>query len=181
MVEFKQGIRAYLSHEAVCATARLLTAIQPTDPVDLIDSLHIDSISEVFGINKQKLVAGKSTDLNLRLPGIKIRFANSLPSKSLSTYDEVDQYDVSLFGLALTARSLFAAVSEGPNAKIRDISLLHLRLKSASISAKERFGDIADPQAAIDVGIEDVLFWMSSTDITSASLNLKALEIKHEE
>ena len=169
IVQLKQGIRAYCTPEAAYAVARLLTAIQPVDPTDLLDSLHIESISDVFAIKKQMTITGNNTDLSIRIPAIKFRFVNSR--------NELDQYDISIFGLAITARSAFVAADERATTAKREMSLLHARVKSAHISAKERLGDIADLQAAIDGRIEEVIFWMSSTDRISASLNLEAIEI----
>jgi hypothetical protein len=178
IIQLKQGIRAYCTPEAVYAVARLLTAIQPVDPTDLLDSLHIDSISDVFALNKQKIITAKSTDLSIRIPAIKFRFANSSPSKCLAnSRNELDQYDMSIFGLTVTARSAFVATGERATTARRKTSLLHVKVKSAHVSAKERFGNIADPQTVIDGGIEEVIFWMSSTEKISASLNLKAIEI----
>lgn len=178
IIQLKQGVRACCTPEAVYAVARLLTAIQPTNPVDLLDSLHIDSISDVFALNKQKTITGNNTDLNIRIPAIKARFANSSPSKSFtSSRNEIDQYDMSVFGLEFTARSAFVATGERAATAKRETSLLHLKIKSAHISAKERFDDIADPQAAVNAGIEDVVFWMSSSETLSANLNLKTVEI----
>lgn len=178
IVQLEQGIRAFCAPEAVYAVARLLAAIQPVDPADLLDSLHIDSISDVFALNKQKIITGKSTDLSIRIPAIKFRFANSSPSKCLAnSQNELDQYDISIFGLAATARSAFVATGERATTAKRETSLLHVKVKSAHISAKERFGDIADPQAAINGGIGELIFWISSAETISASLNLKAIEI----
>lgn len=178
IVQLKRGIRAYCTPEAVYAVASLLTAIQPIHPTDLLDSLHIESISDVFAINKQKTITGKNTDLSIRIPGINFRFANSSPSKCLSNvHNELDQYDMSIFGLIITARSAFVAKGEGATTAKRATSLLHVKVKSAHVSAKERIDDLEDPQAAIDGGVEDVVFWTSSTDDISASLNLNAIEI----
>jgi hypothetical protein len=178
IVQLKQGIRAYCTPEAVYAVSSFLAAIQPVDPTDLLDNLQIESISDVFAINKQNIITGKSTDLSIRIPAIKFRFANSSPSKCLVNFqNELDQYEMSIFGLAVTARSALFTTGEGaPNAK-QETSLLHVKVKSAHISAKERFGDLADPQAAIDGGVEEVVFWMSSSESISASLNLKAIQI----
>jgi hypothetical protein len=178
IVELKNGIRLVCNPEATIAIARLLTSMQPVAPNDMIDSLHIDAVSEIFKLEKEKIITGRSTDVNVRIPSVQVRFMNDSPSVSLSNpRNEVDQYDLSLFGFAATARTGFAAKEPGPSTRKREATLLHLQIKSADISAKERFNGIDDPQAAINGGIEDLVFWMCSHDSLSANLNLKVIEV----
>ncbi|KAK6606046.1 fermentation associated protein [Botrytis cinerea] len=150
IVEMPGGIKAVLSPKAVGAVADLLTAIQPVDPVDMIDDLQISSMGEIFGKEKKDKVHGEVLDIAVRTPGICLRFLNSPDAHDLtSDKDEThDQYDLSIAKLAITSRSETTGTSDLIAAQAgRQSSAIHLYLGSAVLAAKERFGDLNDPQA----------------------------------
>ncbi|KAL3418260.1 fermentation associated protein [Phlyctema vagabunda] len=189
IVELPFGVAAFFTPKAIDAVASLLAVLQPTDPIDLLDSLQIASMRDVFDLNKQKVMTSKVLDLSVRAPEIKIRFLNFSDAAERSC-DKHDQYDLSLVRLAVTSRSETAVKPRSTTitsrsetvprshgiAKPRESSSLHLSLAAAGLSAKERFGDLDDPQAAINGGFEDLVFWMASGNITSANISLKVIE-----
>lgn len=178
IIELKQGIRAYLSPEGVYAVTRLIAAMNASTPDDLLDKLHIDSISAVFDIRKQSKILGNSTDLSVRIPGIGVRFASASPLHTFSTsHDASDQYDLSLNGLTLTARSTATAARDSPGAAKKNQSLVHFKLRSANLAGRERSAAKADTQSAINLTVRDVIFWMSSGGALSGNLNVQLVEM----
>lgn len=178
IVELKQGIRAYCTPEALKAAADLIVAMQPTRPEDILDSLQMESMNSIFAANKERVVSGKNTDLNVVIPVIRLRFGNSLPSESHSRADQpLDQYDFTVCGLSVIARQGLAAKRDADSAEPAHTSTIHVRLQTAEISAKERFHELDNAQAAINGRIEDIIFWMASSDTVSGSLNLEVIDI----
>jgi len=179
IVELSSGIRGVCNPKAVHAVAGLLTAMQAVDPVDILDELQIDSMNELFDLNKHKIRSGKILDFSLRTPGISLRFLNSTASESSrNPRDEThDQYDLSMSGLAVTYRSKILAMDEGAPEDARDSSVLHFSLVSAGLAAKERFSNLTDPQAAVNGVVEDVIFWTASGEDTSMSVVFRLVEL----
>jgi hypothetical protein len=176
IIELSTGLQGVINPTAVGAINNLIAALQPVDPIDLLDSLQIASINEIFEMKKQKTMTGKVMDLSVNAPTIDFRLLNSSSSSATASYDMLDQYDVSLSRLALTSRSITALKIDGQQAA-QNSSTLQLSLRSAGISAKERLGDMDDPQAAINGNVEDVNCWFVSNTATAASVAFKSFEV----
>lgn len=177
VVGLEKGIRAYCNPEAVNAVALLVQSMQAVDPVDIIDVLQIESIKDIFDENKKRLASGSNTDLRVIVPAIHARFANGSGQLSSNPGTEVDQYDFCLRGLTITSR-VGIAVTDNQNDSSEKMSrtAMHVRLHSASISAKERFNEIEDTQAAVNLGIEDSVFWMATGEATSINLRIRSVQ-----
>ncbi|KND87907.1 Protein CSF1 [Tolypocladium ophioglossoides CBS 100239] len=162
LVEFTSGITAFVSPEAVRHATSLLAALQPSEPEDVLDTLQVEAVGEIFGSKKQQHVHGKIQDLLVRLPKANIRFLNSSTLDSPDdSQEEHDQYDVRILKVALLTRT----VTEGSDSKISRTSL-HFRLKSVELSASERLSSMHSPQAAVMVEIDNVKASLGQKDIT---------------
>lgn len=178
IVEMPYGITAVLSPKAVGAVADLISSIQPIEPVDMIDDLQITSMSEIFGMDKKDKTNGEVFDIAVRTPGICLRFLNSPDDFSSNESGTHDQYDLSISRLAVTSRSeTTAALDAAYTRSRRQSSALHLSLGSAVLAAKERFGDLTDPQAAVNAILEDVVFWIAFGRSTAVNIIFKTIEV----
>ncbi|RDL38859.1 Uncharacterized protein BP5553_03199 [Venustampulla echinocandica] len=178
IVELPSGLAGVFNPKAVDAVAGLLTALQVDDPVDILDELQIDCGNEIPELKKQKKIAGNIVDLNVRAQWLNFRFLNAFPASiSGNIQDMHDQYDLSMHRLTITARSQTMTRKEDLSQDASKASTLHLALESANVSAKERYSDITDPQAAINGLLEDVTCWVVSGETTSAAVAFKGIEV----
>jgi hypothetical protein len=164
ILELPDGISGFFNPQAVNSVAALIGALQPAVPDDIIDEIQIESMGQIFDLNKHKVTSGNVTDFSIRTRAINLRFLNSSIANSFEDprQDVHDQYDISLSGLAITARSeILAMKTEIPEAERKSTSI-HLSLSSAGVAAKERLRDISDPQAAVNGVVKDVVVWMAS-------------------
>ncbi|EPE31334.1 hypothetical protein GLAREA_12637 [Glarea lozoyensis ATCC 20868] len=177
IIELSSGLQGVFSPTAIEAINNLLAALQPVDPNDLLDSLQMDSINEIFDLKKQKDMTGTVLDLTVRAPEINFRLLNSSTSAATANSQDMrDQYDLSVSRISLTSRSVTALKIDGQE-KTQNSSTLQLSIKSAGISAKERLGDMDDPQAAVTGIIRDLNCWYVSNKATAASVAFKTVEI----
>lgn len=179
ILELPMGVTGVINPRAISAVAGLWSAMQAVDPVDILDEIQIDSMTKIFNLNKQKITSGSIVDFCARTPNINLRFLNSTVSEASQNarQDMHDQYDFSMSGLAVTLRSKSLALENGVLEDSRKSSALHFSLLSAGLSAKERFNDIDDAQAAVNAIIEDIVFWTASSEDNSASIVLKGVEV----
>lgn len=171
--EFPTGISAVISPTAVRYATHLLDIMQPDGPEDLLDSLQVDTIEEIFDAQKAAHVNGKITDIMVRLPQANLRFLNSsnLDSPDPSE-EEQDQYDLSINQVALILRT--AKDQEETESGIVEDSRtsLHLRLKSVELSASERISSLQQPQAAFMAQVEEVMVSLGTKDIQSLDIDI---------
>jgi hypothetical protein len=178
LLELQSGIRGFFNPQAAHAVAGLLSAVQARDPVDLLDVLQIDSMNEIFDLNRQKLMAGRVLDFNVRTSAINLRFLNSSqPGDSASHKNMHDQYDLTMSGFAITSRSETSAAGAETGTDVRKSSIIHISLAAAGLAAKERYSDMNDPQAAVNGVLEDFVFGVVSNEETSASVVFKGFEL----
>ena len=179
LLELPAGARGVFNPDAAHAVAELLTAMQATEPADLLDELQIDCMNEIFDINKQKLPKGQVLDFNLRTPALRLRFLNSSTCANVDNVDHVthDQYDISLTTLSVMVRAETSMADPEISQGLHQSSTAHASLASVSFSAKERYSDLNDPQVAVNGVLEDLAFWIISANETQASLAFQGLEV----
>ncbi|KFY24277.1 hypothetical protein V491_02218 [Pseudogymnoascus sp. VKM F-3775] len=179
IVEFKQGIRAFSNPQAIKAVTSFMEELQPTSAEDIIDSVQVESMNDIFAAKKQIVVEGKNTDVNIVLPIIRLRFANTVVLEShLRSNQPLDQYDFSARGVSVIARQRSAAKENIDRSKPGEASAVRVRVLSAEVSAKERSHGTTDAQAAINGRVEDIAFWMASDKTMSGHLRIKTVDVE---
>ncbi|KAK4204977.1 hypothetical protein QBC40DRAFT_261276 [Triangularia verruculosa] len=167
LVEFPSGLTAFCNPTSLRHVATLLGALQPTDPDIIVDSLQIGSVQEVLDMQKDQHLKGRTNDILVRLPHANLRLVNSSDPDSIDQpMDEQDQYDIAITKLALTSRTQTTWQNAFKPESKESRSSFHLRLESASVSATERYHDMAGAQAAAVARIEDVMASMGTKDVS---------------
>jgi hypothetical protein len=163
IIEFPTGITAFFNPDAVRYVNSLLTALQPREPDNILDSLQTDAIGDIFSEKKNSHITGSMQELLVKLPKANIRFLNSSTSSSLdSSLEEQDQYDVRICKTLFITRTAKERTSKGVTSR----TSLYFRLKSAELSASERLSSLETPQAAVMVNIDDVRVSLGAKDVT---------------
>lgn len=186
LVEFPAGITGFANPTALQNVAALLTALQPGEPEDILDTLQEEALSDVFGKQKQQKIKGAISDLHVRLPRADLRFINcSQLNPSEPETEEQDQYDLSLSDLTLTTREETTWDDSLATDSFRTKNSFHTRLGLLELSAAERLAARSNTDAAAKVQIENVLISMGTKDVTyldgdieniSCSLSSKEIE-----
>jgi hypothetical protein len=167
ILELPAGLTAFCNPTSLRYVASLLSSLQQTDPDDVLDSLQIDSMKEIFDAQKDQKIKGRVNDLLVKLPHLNLRLINSPEVDSVNqTADEQDQYDVSLTKLSFTSRSQTTWQDAfKPQSKAARNSF-HLRLDSIEVSASERLRGMDSSQADALVRVESVLASLGNKDVT---------------
>ncbi|KAH8172899.1 elongation factor tu GTP binding domain-containing protein [Sarocladium implicatum] len=176
VVEFPTGISAVVSPTAVKYATLLLDIMQPEGPEDLLDSLQVDSIEEIFNAKKVAHVSGKISDLMVKLPRADIRLLHSSNLDSPDpSQEEQDQYDLSLIQVDLMVRNT-QDEREADDGKVTDarVSFL-LRAKSVELSASERLSSLQQPQAAFMAQIEDIVVSLGNKAVQSLDVDIGSI------
>ncbi|KAG6187096.1 hypothetical protein E4U36_008428 [Claviceps purpurea] len=163
IIQFPSGITAFCNPEAVRQVSALLAALQPSEPEDILDSLQVQSIGQIFSDKKKNHISGSIEELLVKLPRANIRFLNSSVGDSWnSTPVEQDQYDVRISQTMLMTRTVKDRTADVPTSR----TSVHFRLKSAELSASERLCLTEPPQAAVMFNINDVRLSLGQKDTT---------------
>lgn len=166
IVELPAGIKAFLNASSLQHIAALLSALQTTEPEDILDDLQVGAMSEIFDAQKQKHLSGSIRDLVIRIPQASLRFLNSSELDSPDPSQEAqDQYDFTLKTFALTTRAEDLTSEQDTHSK-KARNSFHLRIGSAEISAAERLANAEVSHVAVTASLEHILVSMGSKDVT---------------
>ncbi|KAI1373674.1 hypothetical protein F4677DRAFT_214672 [Hypoxylon crocopeplum] len=167
LLELPSGITVFLNTSSLRCIASLIRALSPSDPEDVLDSLQIGAVTNIFDMQKEKKVNGTVTDFVVRLPHANLRFLNCSNFDSADPSQEPqDQYDMSLRTLVLATRSGLGthATDDVPTNGGSRLSF-HFRLASMQLSAAERLANLDQTQAAVLARVERVIVSMGSKEV----------------
>ncbi|KAK0641592.1 hypothetical protein B0T16DRAFT_333952 [Cercophora newfieldiana] len=172
IVEMPSGLTAFCNPTSMRHVATLLSALQPTDPENILDSIQVDAMKEIFGSQKEQKMKGQIEDILVRIPHVNLRFLNADSSSFDPPAGEQDQFDLGLKKLVLASRSE-TKWSEAVKPESKDArNSLHLRLGAVEVSAVERSNSLDDPQAAALVQVQNIMASVGSNRLSYADLEV---------
>ena len=176
VVEFPGGITGSFNPSAVRHATSLLTAIQPSNPQDILDGLQMSSVTDIVDLKKLVKAKGEIKDFLVRLPSANICFCNSSPLDSAEPpHEEQDQYDVVLSRVAFVTRETVTWDDPFKPASHHSRRSLHARLGSAEVSVSERLTHANETQAAVMAQIQDARISVGSRDVTYIDADIGAV------
>ncbi|KAK6224699.1 fermentation associated protein [Colletotrichum tabaci] len=177
IVEIPTGVTAFLNPSAVKNVSLLLAALQPSEPDNILDSLQISSMTDIFDLQKKKKIPGEIIDVLLRVPKANIRFLNASTIDRLDPGgEEQDQYDVTVSKLSLCLRSTDVWENPAEPVKSNKRTSVQLKLDSAEVSASERLSGAEENQAAFMAQIESVMLSLGSKDVTYIDADIGSIK-----
>ncbi|KAF4971766.1 hypothetical protein FZEAL_9757 [Fusarium zealandicum] len=166
LVEFPSGISAFINPSSVRYVASLLDALQPNEPEDLLDSLQVDAMTQIFDLQKERGSSGVIKDLMVRVPSATFRLLNSTIEDSSDYSQEArDQYDLTISKVMLVTRTTTNWEDPFKDSTRFSRTSLQLRLGSAEVSASERLSSLQEPQAAIMAQIDNITVSVGAKDV----------------
>lgn len=176
MLELPAGLTACFNPTSLRHVASLLSSLQPTNPDDILDTVQMSSMDEIFIMQRQEKMKGLVSDLMLRVPQVHVRFVNTSDLDSPDpARDEQDQYDFSITRLALASRSQVKWQDAFKVDSKSSRSSFHVRLQSADLTAAERFSNTDDAQAAVLAKVDHIMASMGTKDVSYVDVDVGSL------
>lgn len=167
MVELPAGLTAFLNPTALKNLAALISALQPSDPEDVLDTLQVNAMSDIFEKQNLQKMKGNFSDLHLRIPRANLRFINSSEMDlSEPPKEEQDQYDFHVGDLTLMKRTQSSWKDPFDESSVQKRDSFHFRLGLLKISAAERLASHLETHAAAEAQIENIMVSMGSKEVT---------------
>lgn len=151
-------------------------------PEDILDFLQIGILSKVESVIKKIVANSKVFEACVRIPHFYFSFISLTAHEQRDYFDESnDKYDIHLQNLLVAARSK-SIVSEREDdmpAEKKEILSIHLLLDSFKFGLSKYKPSTMPARLpsnpAFGILVEDVLFWASTADHATASLQVKKL------
>lgn len=171
LITSEPGIRLHCAPEAIRCVSNLVELIKPRRPEDLLDGFQVQVLTKILDRQKRREGKGKSTELNIRIPFIHLRFQNDF-SPDPSQPGSKDQYDIILNRLKVATR-----IKNFPGERTGEDSVsLHSMLGSLGVSVTERTRDGPKNDVAVQAEIKDLLLWMLRNKDTSVNITFRTFE-----
>lgn len=179
LFELPSGITAFLNASSLQCIASLIRSLPPSSPEDILDTLQIEAVTNIFDTQKQTEVHGTVTDFVVRLPQANLRFVNcSSLDPTEPSQEPQDQYDMSLKSLVLATRSgLRVDPADGVSITGESRLSFHFRLASMQVSAAERLANLDETQAAVLARIERVMVSLGSKEVDYVDADIGAIRV----
>ncbi|TGJ79685.1 hypothetical protein E0Z10_g9079 [Xylaria hypoxylon] len=178
LFDFPSGVSLFLNAISLDCIAALIRAFQPAQPEDILDSLQVRAISDIFAMQNQGKIGGAITDIVLRLPHATARFLNNSHVDDLSPQQQ-DQYDMSLedltFGIRSEKRGNMANSTLPPNDPLPSF---HFRLATITFTASERLVALGKTQGAAILEVQRVMASMGSKEISYLDADIGAIRMR---
>lgn len=167
MIELPTGLTAFMNPTALKNVAALLSALQPSDPEDVLDTLQVDAMTDIFTKQSKQKMKGNVSDLHLRVPRANLRFVNSSElDSSEPPKEEQDQYDFHISDLSIMTRTHNSWKDPFDASSVQKKDSFHVRFGLLEVSAAERLASDLDTHAAAKAQIENVMLSMGSKEVT---------------
>ena len=176
VVNLRRGIQILCTSKAISVVTQLLAHFQSTEAVVLLDTLQLDTMTDVLSAERESKEGAWISDARVFVPWVGARLVSTNDSM-LEDIRRTDRYNVILDNLAVTARSSQALSnimpsSPGPH------SCLHIALNRIICSAMESRRNQAEDLAIISLSTKEVVVWMWNGKSSAADLQFQSLEVE---
>lgn len=177
LIQVREGVSAFLNPTSVKHIASLISALEPRNPEDILDTVQMSSVGDILGAISHRNMGGKTADFAIELPEAHLRLLNSSNLNSPNPLrEEQDQYDVSVSRLTFMSRTKTTWEDTFGPQDTKTKNSFQLRLGSLGLSASERLADITGSQAAFTAELSDVMVSLGSRDLTYLDGDVGAIE-----
>lgn len=175
LINLRQGVRLYCSPRALFLATKLQEGFQAREPETLLDSLQIDAMKQVLGIDAKRAKGSRSLSLRLHTPFIGLNFINAQVNKP-GILNHQERYELSLMNLTVNMR-FSDLVSHDASEEANYPISAHVAFDQLECSARELMEGHKSDQAVVGLSLLQPVFWINKAEVLSANLQFSDLEI----
>ncbi|KAL3461594.1 hypothetical protein BJX64DRAFT_154782 [Aspergillus heterothallicus] len=176
IIDLGNGVVGFCTPDFIYLVSTLLESFELRHPVEMIDSLQKDIISDIMAYEKALKRPKKSTTLSVRAPIITMKLLNSREFSEASDDSFRDEYkfEVSRLSAAIRTRverqkgDLLSGISENITAQAV--------AERISLSIESTHFDQHRQKSEIGCLLEDISFWYASSPMAKSNLQIRAFD-----
>ncbi|KAI0204962.1 hypothetical protein F4808DRAFT_316433 [Astrocystis sublimbata] len=178
LLDFPSGIALFLDATSLQCIVGLLGALQPANPEDLLDNLHIGAMSDLFATQKKGSIGGAVTDFSLRLPLANLQFLNNTCAEDSSPPCQ-DQFDMTVTNMTFAIRLEDHGNETENGTEFKDtLPSFHFQLAAITFSVSENPAASDMTQSTALLEVERAVAIMSSKEINYLDADIGAIRMK---
>ena len=173
----KPGLVGFLTPVVMKTVGTLLEEFSPSHPLDILDELQMDCVTEIEGIRKLASKPSKHLDVQLQLPHVHVKATNTYSSYSGGAQSsEQDTYTTIFRNMQCTMRFSSQKQSSSRVGAPKRYVTLQAVGEEISLVVSEKSAGAHHDKAAIHGTLKDIVLWMTAGGDLTADLQLRSID-----
>lgn len=176
LCELPSGIRGACSPEFLFLVSSLIEQLQPSHPIEIIDSLQKDVISDIVAHDKSMKQPKQSTSFAIRAPFIVAKMVNTSDSPTDHELSFRDEYSIEISNLRTEFRTRIERRKGDLLAGIDRKFTVHAAAQNLTGLVEGGRADAFQEKAGFRCLLSDLDFWLVTAPITRSNLQVRAFD-----
>ncbi|KAJ5826308.1 hypothetical protein N7474_003446 [Penicillium riverlandense] len=172
-LELPLGIRGYCTPRFLFSLASLLDGLEPKHPLQIIDSLQKDVISDIVGYDKAMSHPRKSTAIALRIPSIQLRLVDLSESPNNKRVEFSDEYSIEVRHLRAEMRRKIQRQKHDLLEGLQQGVTIHAAAEHLSVLVEGSRADAFQEKAVFNCHLDDMNFWLVANPNIRSHLHMR--------
>ncbi|KAJ5225946.1 hypothetical protein N7468_007171 [Penicillium chermesinum] len=176
-LDVPQGIKGFCTPRFLLCLASLLDGLEPKHPVQIIDSLQKDVISDIVGYEKSMSQQAKiATAVALRIPTIQLRLVDISDSPNSKHVEFQDEYRIEVHRLRTEFQRRLQRQKGDLLEGIKQGITVHAAADHLSVSVQGSRTDAFQEKATFTWDLGDVNFWLATVPNVRSHLQMRTFD-----
>ncbi|KAF7126202.1 hypothetical protein CNMCM5793_002624 [Aspergillus hiratsukae] len=176
LCELPSGIRGACSPEFLFLLSSLIEQLQPSHPIEIIDSLQKEVTSDIVGYDKSMKQPKQSTSFAIRAPFIVAKMVNTSESPVNHEVGFQDDYSIEISNLRTEFRARTERQKGDLLAGINKKFTVHAAAQSLAVFVEGGRADVFQEKAGFSCLLSDLNFWLVTAPITRSNFQVRAFD-----
>lgn len=167
------GIRGFCTPRFLFSLSALLDGLEPKHPVQIIDSLQKDVISDIVGYDKSMSQPKKTTAVSLRIPSIYLRLVDVSESPNNKHVEFRDEYSIEVHHLRTEFQRRVRRQKGDLLEGLKQGITVHAAADHISVSVEGSRTDAFQEKAVFNCNLSDMNFWLVTSPKIRSNLQMR--------
>ncbi|CAI7669515.1 unnamed protein product [Penicillium manginii] len=172
-IDLPLGIRGFCTPRFLHSIASLLDGLEPKHPIQIMDALQKDVVSDIVGYDKAMRQPKKTTAVALRIPSIQLRLVDVSGSCENPQIKFRDVYTIELYRLRTEFQRRVQRQKGDLLEGLKQGVTVHAAADHASIAVEGGRADSFQEKAVFDCELGDMNFWLVTTPNVRSHLQMR--------
>lgn len=173
MIELPQGIRGICTPRLLFILSNLIESLEMRHPVEIIDSLQKDIMSDIIAYEKSLKRPKKATSFALRSPVVSVMLVNESGDSQVTFRDE---YKIEASRLNTEFRARFERQKGDLIEGISKTITSHIAADRISLSVESLQPDQHRQKSEIGCVLSDMSFWIVTSPMIRSDVQIRAID-----
>ncbi|KAL4941301.1 hypothetical protein BDV06DRAFT_5644 [Aspergillus oleicola] len=176
ILDLTKGVRGICTPRFLFVLSTLLEYLELRHPVEMIDSLQKDIISDIISSEKALAKPKKATSFDLRSPIVSIKLLNDSEPSHASKVNFRDEYRVEVTHLNAKFRTRVERQKDDLLTGVNNTITAHVAAESLSLSVGSSQTDQHRQKSEVSCSLGDLNFWIVTSPMTRSNLQIRVVD-----